>query len=75
MLVRLAEQKDKEFILDLLDEFRADCMEQVTGKPGSSDSAKTGGAKIFEKLLKRSDYCMLLLISPESQIVDTGSVV
>lgn len=61
MNVRRPELKDKNVILALLDEFRTDCIEQITGKPAESHTARTDGSKIFETLLSRSDYCIFLL--------------
>jgi len=61
MIVKNAELSDKNAILDLLDEFKEDCIEQITGKSEKSQSAKTGGSKVFETLLERPDYCVLLL--------------
>jgi GNAT superfamily N-acetyltransferase len=69
MVARKAELSDRDAVLNLLDEFRADCIEQITGKPGESKSARTGGLKIFEKLLSRSDYCVLLLVDESSASV------
>lgn len=69
MIVRKAELVDKVAVLELLDEFRGDCMEQITGKPSLSNTARTGGALVFETLLSRSDYNILLLIDPSSGIV------
>lgn len=69
MFVRGGELTDKKIVLELLDEFRADCIEQKTGKPGESTSARTGGANIFEMLLTRSDYRILLLVNTNSEIV------
>ncbi|PIR62457.1 MAG: hypothetical protein COU65_03420 [Candidatus Pacebacteria bacterium CG10_big_fil_rev_8_21_14_0_10_42_12] len=69
MKVRSATESDKSAVLELLDEFRSDCIEQITGKPAESQTAREGGAEIFEKLLSDSDYCILLLTDSDSKIV------
>ncbi|EKE05894.1 MAG: hypothetical protein ACD_19C00164G0002 [uncultured bacterium] len=69
MNIRPAKITDKETVLAILDEFRADCMEQTTGKPGESNSARTEGAKVYESLLARDDYALLLLEDEDSKIV------
>lgn len=69
MVVRKAELTDKNIVLELLDKFREDCIEQISGKHSESRSAVTGGAKIFETLLSRPDYCIFLLVDPSSEIV------
>jgi GNAT superfamily N-acetyltransferase len=69
MIIRNASLSDKSVVLELLDDFRADCIEQITGKPGVSNSARTGGANIFKTLLTRSDYCVLLLIDSNSNAI------
>lgn len=68
MKTRKAKKSDKNEVLNLLDDFRADCIEQITGKSATSTSAKTGGDKLFTKLLERSDYCILLLVNSDSEI-------
>jgi len=62
MIVRAATFEDKDIVLSLLDEFRADCIEQVTGNPGESNTARTGGKAMYDSLLSRSDYGIFLLI-------------
>lgn len=69
MIVRKAKSVDKDVILELLDEFRTDCIEQITGKPAKSNTARNGGTKVFETLLSRSDYNILLLIDSTSEVV------
>lgn len=69
MNIRKAEHADKDVVLALLDEFRSDCIEQITGKPTESNTARTAGAKIFESLLSRSDYGILLLIDDSTEVV------
>lgn len=69
MVIRNAKSADKDSILELLDEFRTDCTEQLTGKPEESNTARTAGAKIFGDLLSRPDYCILLLVDSNSEIV------
>jgi ribosomal protein S18 acetylase RimI-like enzyme len=69
MTIRPAKLSDKAAILNILDEFRSDCIEQITGKPGESNSARTDGVKVFEKLLTNPDYCIRLLVSGSSEIV------
>ena len=58
MQIRKAELKDKNRVLSLLDEFRSDCIFQITGEITESHSAQTGGASIYEELLTRDDYVM-----------------
>lgn len=69
MTVRSATLQDKTTVLELLDEFRVDCIEQVTGKPGESHTARTGGSRIYDSLLARKDYCIFLLINTDSKPV------
>lgn len=69
MIIRKAELADQDIVLELLDQFRTDCIEQITGVPTESHSARDGGREIFETLLDRSDYCILLLVSPNSEAV------
>ncbi|MFS8131065.1 MAG: GNAT family N-acetyltransferase [Candidatus Dojkabacteria bacterium] len=69
MTVRPATRSDENAILILLDEFRTDCMEQITGKIVKSNTAKTGGSLIYKSLLNRKDYCILLLINQDLSIV------
>ncbi|PIY80911.1 MAG: hypothetical protein COY80_00680 [Candidatus Pacebacteria bacterium CG_4_10_14_0_8_um_filter_42_14] len=69
MTVRKANSKDKKEVLSLLDEFRADCITQISGEQGYSDSAITKGVKIYEQLLQRDDYCILLAENSENQLV------
>lgn len=70
MIIRKAELSDKNSVLELLDEFRADCIEQITGQPAESDTARIGGVAMFETLLGRADYCLLLLVdSATSKVV------
>jgi GNAT superfamily N-acetyltransferase len=69
MFVRRAKPTDKDAVLVMLDEFRADCIEQITGKPSGSHTAREGGTHIYESLLSRSDYCIFLLEDSISEIV------
>ncbi len=69
MRIRTANKPDKTNILNLLDEFRADCIEQITGKEGFSDTAINGGPKIFDKLLEDENYHISLLIDENDAIV------
>ncbi|MFA5894806.1 MAG: GNAT family N-acetyltransferase [Candidatus Shapirobacteria bacterium] len=69
MNIRPATQIDKETVLAILDEFRSDCIEQATGKPGESNSARTEGAKVYESLLARNDYGIFVLENETSKIV------
>lgn len=68
MFIKKAELSDKNTIHNLLDEFRADCIEQITGKAGKSHSARRGGKKIFDTLIARTDYCILLLVDSDSKV-------
>lgn len=67
--VRHAGLGDKEAVLGLLDEFRRDCGEQVTGKFVESFTARESGALIYESLLAKSDYSVFLLINSDSKVV------
>lgn len=69
MTIRKATLKDNDLVLNLLDEFREDCIEQITGKPGKSDSAMTKGTLIYESLLNRKDYTIFLLFDSDSKPV------
>lgn len=69
MTIRKPTIADKQTVLSLLDEFRADCIEQLTGQPGESDTARNGGSKIYEALLSRTDYGIFLLANDSSEIV------
>lgn len=60
------ELEDKDGVLGLLDEFRADCLEQITGKLVVSNSARRVGKRIFETLIDRADYAAFLLIDDDS---------
>jgi len=66
MRVRRATLKDKTTVLELLDEFRVDCIEQITGNSGQSYTARTGGSRMYDSLLARNDYCIYLLINSDS---------
>jgi len=69
MIVKKAELSDKNVALTLLDEFREDCIEQLTGKNGQSHCARTDGSNVFESLLARPDYCLLLLVDENAETV------
>lgn len=69
MTIRPAEQKDKATVLTLLDEFRSDCTEQITGKSEESRTAREGGASVYESLLSKPEYCILLLENEKQEIV------
>jgi len=69
MTIRTALLSDKDTVLKLLDDFRVDCIEQITGKTGESNSARTKGKEIYESLLLRNDYKTFLLISNDSEVV------
>ena len=56
MKIQKASEADKTEVLNLLDEFRADCIFQITGEEGHSDSAIKQGVNIYEELLDRPDY-------------------
>lgn len=68
MTVRPATPTDKDAVLALLDEFRADCMEQKSGKPSECSTARTGGVKIYDSLLTRADYGIFLLLNDDDAI-------
>jgi len=69
MIIRTATKNDKIAILNLLDEFRSDCIEQITGKKGFSDTAINGGNKIFDELQENEKYHISVLVNDESNIV------
>jgi GNAT superfamily N-acetyltransferase len=69
MTIRNANISDKEEVLHLLDEFRADCMTQITGKECSSKTAITQGVDIYDALLERQDYCIKLLLDDTEIVV------
>lgn len=69
MNTRNARLSDKETILELLDEFRADCIEQITVNPAESNTARTRGKKIYEALLSRADYAILFLVNDDTKVV------
>lgn len=60
---------DKNTVLVLLDEFRSDCIEQISGKQEESHTARTGGNSVYESIVSRSDYCIFLLINQSSEAV------
>ncbi len=67
--IRKAELADKKEVLHLLDEFRADCGEQITSNYVESFSARENGALIYESLIGRSDYIVYLLINKDLNVV------
>lgn len=69
MEVRTAKKTDKIAILNLLDEFRADCIEQITGKEGFSNTAITGGINIYDSLLNKDDYYISVLVNDSDQVI------
>lgn len=69
MIIRKATIDDKDIALGLLDEFRADCIEQITGKPAESHIARDNGSGIYESCIARKDYCILLLEDTPRNIV------
>lgn len=69
MIIRKATIDDKDIVLGLLDEFRADCLEQITGKPSESHTAKENGSSMYESCIARKDYCILLLEDTSKNIV------
>ena len=68
-VVRRAELADKDVILALLDEFRSDCSEQITGHFVESTTARNAGQSIYESLLSRNDYCIYLLAHSNLKVV------
>lgn len=68
MTIRDAQPEDKTAVLHLLDEFREDCILQITGEPGTSDTAIKQGIAVYDQLLKRQDYCIKLLINDDGHI-------
>lgn len=69
MKIRPATASDTTEVLHLLDEFRADCIFQITGEEGHPDSAIKYGVNIYEELLDRLDYGIFLAIDEENTIV------
>lgn len=69
MKIRTANATDKTEVLRLLDEFRADCIFQITGEDGHSDSAIKQGVNIYEELLNRQDYGIFVAVDEENAIV------
>ncbi len=69
MQIRKAQLSEKKAVLKLLDEFRTDCIEQITGKTSLSNSAQKNGQNAYESLLKRDDYCIYILLDPDNNIV------
>lgn len=69
MKIRSVNKSDEADVLNLLDEFRADCMEQISGNIGFSDTAIIGGKKIFDELLENENYHISLLIEDDNIIV------
>jgi len=69
MKTRNVNISDKEAVLKLLDDFRADCMEQIIGEPSESNSARTGGSQVYDALLSRNDYCAILLVDDDNKAV------
>ena len=69
MDIRPAKLTDKNIVLALLDQFRSDCIEQVTGKNGESHTARENGSRVFESLIVRPDYGIFLLEDLNSKIV------
>lgn len=66
--VRRAKLADKESVLHLLDQFREDCILQITGKSTKSDTAVTGGTKVYEQLLERADYAVFVLTDADDRV-------
>ncbi|MBI5151618.1 MAG: GNAT family N-acetyltransferase [Candidatus Pacebacteria bacterium] len=69
MMIRHAKITDKEIVLKLLDEFRSDCAEQITGEYVESHTAREGGRLLYESLLSRNDYGIFLLVDLHSKVV------
>ncbi len=69
MQIRQATSTDKTEVLHLLDEFRADCIFQITGEEGRSDSAIKHGINIYEELLDRPDYGIFVAVDEENTII------
>lgn len=69
MTVRPATPSDQAAVLTLLDEFRSDCIAQITGQIQESHTARDGGATVYASLLSRPDYCILLLENENQELV------
>lgn len=69
MKIKKATAADKTEVLHLLDEFRADCILQITGEEGHSDSAIKHGVNIYEELLGRRDYGIFVAVDEKNIIV------
>lgn len=60
IMVRKAELKDKEQILNILDEFREVCILQIFKRKEVSTTAKEVGNLILDKLILSSEYIMFV---------------
>ena len=69
MTVRSATPSDQAAVLTLLDEFRSDCIQQITGQIQESNTAREGGTTVYKSLLSRPDYCILLLENEHRELV------
>ena len=61
MKVRKPLLSEKEIVLKLLDEFREDCIFQITNKEQKSETAINGSQVVYEILLQRIDYFVNIL--------------
>lgn len=55
MTLRKANLEDKDNVLETLDNFRSDCILQITHQPSESNTARTGGHEMYDLLLERED--------------------
>lgn len=69
MTLRKAKLEDKGKVLETLDNFRSDCILQITRQPSESNTARTGGYEMYDLLLERADYIIFLLENESSEIV------
>ncbi len=67
-MVRKAELKDKEQILNILDEFREVCILQIFKRREVSTTAKMDGGLVFDKLILNNDY-VVFVVEEDGEIV------
>lgn len=59
---------DQGAILHLLDEFRSDCIEQITQKPATSTTAIEYGKSLYKELLDRKDYAIFIAANSTGEV-------
>lgn len=68
MKISSATQQNMTEVLELLDEFREDCIFQITGEKSSSTSAVQNGSNLYNELLNREDYGIFVAIDEDNKI-------